>query len=40
MTLPELFAEINAMEPSPKGPGLSADDRAHFSAWLNGEDDA
>lgn len=38
MTLPELFAEIDAQKPTAKGPGLSAEDRDKFSRWLNGED--
>lgn len=40
MTLPELFAEIGTAEKAPAGPGLTAEDRAHFSAWLNGEGEA
>ena len=36
MTLPELFAEIDTAEPAPKGPGLTDDDRARFTAWLDG----
>lgn len=38
MTLPELFAEIGAAGSAPAGPGLTDDEREHFTAWLNGED--
>jgi hypothetical protein len=37
MTLPEFFAEIDAAEAGPQS-SLTDDDRARYTAWLNGED--